>query len=108
MVGGDRFVEVFVDTPLAVCEGRDVKGMYALAREGKIKNFTGIDDPYESPLNPEVVIDTVGQTAEENADRILAYLVEQGFVIPSLNKESESFETTGGTQVEASALSARG
>ncbi|MBA2646915.1 MAG: bifunctional sulfate adenylyltransferase/adenylylsulfate kinase [Pyrinomonadaceae bacterium] len=107
MVGGDRFVEVFVDTPLAVCEGRDVKGMYALAREGKIKNFTGIDDPYESPLNPEVVIDTVGQTAEENADRILAYLVEQGFVVPSLNKESESFETEDGARVEAVAVSAR-
>ena len=107
MVGGDRFVEVFVDTPLDVCEGRDVKGMYALAREGKIKNFTGIDDPYESPLNPEVVIDTVGQTAEENADRILAYLVEQGFVVPSLNKESESFETEDGARVEAVAVSAR-
>jgi hypothetical protein len=81
--------------------------MYALAREGKIKNFTGIDDPYESPLNPEVVIDTVGQTAEENADRILAYLVEQGFVVPSLNKESESFETEDGARVEAVAVSAR-
>ncbi|HVF28803.1 MAG TPA: bifunctional sulfate adenylyltransferase/adenylylsulfate kinase, partial [Pyrinomonadaceae bacterium] len=89
MVGGDRFIEIFVDTPLEVCEGRDVKGMYALAREGKIKNFTGVDDPYESPLNPEVVIDTVRQTAEQNADRILAYLVEQGFVVPSLVKEDE-------------------
>ncbi|MDQ3252712.1 MAG: bifunctional sulfate adenylyltransferase/adenylylsulfate kinase [Acidobacteriota bacterium] len=83
--GGDGFIEVFVDTPLAVCEGRDVKGMYALAREGKIKNFTGIDDPYEPPLNPEIVIDTVRQSAEENAERILRHLIEQGFVQPSSN-----------------------
>lgn len=83
MVGGDRFIEIFVDTPLEVCERRDTKGMYALAREGKIKNFTGIDDPYEPPLNPEIVIDTVAQTAEDNAVRILAYLIEQGFILPS-------------------------
>ena len=83
MVGGDRFVEVFVDTPLEVCEGRDTKGMYRQAREGKLKNFTGIDDPYEPPHNPELVIDTVNRTAEENADLILAYLVGQGFVLPA-------------------------
>ena len=82
MIDGDRFVEVFVDTPLEVCEGRDVKGMYRQAREGKIKNFTGIDDPYESPLNPEIVLDTVSRSAEENAELILAYLVEHGFVLP--------------------------
>jgi adenylylsulfate kinase-like enzyme len=57
--------------------------MYALAREGKIKNFTGIDDPYEPPHNPEIVIDTIAQTAEENAERILAYLVRQGFILPA-------------------------
>ncbi|HVF51959.1 MAG TPA: adenylyl-sulfate kinase, partial [Pyrinomonadaceae bacterium] len=83
LVGDDRFVEIFVDTPLEVCEQRDTKGMYALAREGKIKNFTGIDDPYEPPLNAEIVINTVAQTAEENAERILAYLVEQGFIQPA-------------------------
>ncbi len=83
MVGSDRFVEVFVDAPLDVCEERDVKGMYRLAREGKIKNFTGIDDPYEPPLNPEIVIDTVAHSAEKNADLILAHLVAQGFVLPS-------------------------
>ncbi|HET6980355.1 MAG TPA: bifunctional sulfate adenylyltransferase/adenylylsulfate kinase [Pyrinomonadaceae bacterium] len=83
MVGTDRFIEIFVDAPLDVCEERDVKGMYRLAREGKIKNFTGIDDPYESPLNPEIVIDTVAHSAEENAALILAHLVEQGFILPS-------------------------
>lgn len=80
MVGSDRFIEVFVDTPLGVCEQRDTKGIYAQARRGEIKNFTGIDDPYETPLQPELTIDTVTMTAEENARSILRYLVEQGFV----------------------------
>jgi sulfate adenylyltransferase len=88
MVGDERFVEIFVDTPIQVCEQRDTKGMYALAREGKIKNFTGIDDPYEPPHNPELVIETVDCTAEENAERIIVYLVEQGFIRPML-KEAE-------------------
>ena len=80
MVGGDRFIEVFVDTPLEVCEARDTKGMYALAREGKVKNFTGIDDPYEPPFHPEIVIDTVRHTAEQNAQRVADYLMQQGFI----------------------------
>ncbi|HKS08476.1 MAG TPA: bifunctional sulfate adenylyltransferase/adenylylsulfate kinase [Pyrinomonadaceae bacterium] len=90
MVGTDRFIEIFVDAPLDVCEERDVKGMYRLAREGKIKNFTGIDDPYEPPHNPELVIDTVARSAEENAELILAYLVEQGFVLPSTSSLEET------------------
>ena len=85
LVGDDRFVEVFVDTPLGVCESRDVKGMYRQAREGKIKNFTGVDDPYEPPHNAELTLDTVGRTAEENAGLILAYLVGNGFVRPALS-----------------------
>ncbi len=80
MVGTERFIEIFVDTPLDVCETRDVKGMYAKARRGEIKQFTGIDDPYEAPLAPEITLDTVAQTAEENARRILAWLIEQGYV----------------------------
>jgi sulfate adenylyltransferase len=87
MVGDDRFVEIFVDTPLGVCEERDPKGMYAEARAGRIKGFTGIDDPYEPPLNPELVLDTVGASAEENAERVLAYLLEQGFVLRSIAEE---------------------
>jgi sulfate adenylyltransferase len=79
-VGKDRFVEVFVDTPLEVCEQRDVKGMYKKARAGKIKGFTGIDDPYERPDNPELVLDTVTYTPEENAYKILEYLLRCGFV----------------------------
>jgi len=85
MVGSDRFIEIFVDAPLNVCEERDVKGMYRLAREGKIKNFTGIDDPYEPPHNAELVIDTVARSAEENAELILAHLVGQGFIVPSIS-----------------------
>ncbi|CAN5867671.1 bifunctional sulfate adenylyltransferase/adenylylsulfate kinase [soil metagenome] len=82
MVGSEQFIEIFVDTPIDICEGRDTKGMYKQAREGKIKNFTGVDDPYEPPLNPELVIYTVKSSAEENAARILSYLVEGGFILP--------------------------
>ncbi len=80
MVGKDRFIEVFVDTPLEVCEQRDIKGMYAKARRGEIKGFTGIDDPYEPPDNPEITLDTVTHTAEENARAVLDYLISKGFV----------------------------
>jgi sulfate adenylyltransferase len=80
MIGGDRFCEIFVDTPLEICEERDPKGMYTLAREGQIKGFTGIDDPYEPPANPEITLDTVNHSAEENAERIVAYLIERGFI----------------------------
>jgi sulfate adenylyltransferase len=83
MIGTERFIEVFVDTPLEVCEERDPKGMYSRARAGQIKGFTGIDDPYEPPKNPEIVIDTVQCSAEENARRILAYLVAEGFICSS-------------------------
>jgi sulfate adenylyltransferase len=80
MVGTEHFVEVFVDTPLTVCEERDVKGMYAKARRGEIKDFTGIDDPYEPPEHPELMLDTVGRTPEDNARLILEYLRSNGFV----------------------------
>ncbi len=75
-----HFVEIYVDTPLEVCEARDVKGMYAKARRGEIKGFTGIDDPYEAPQNPELTLNTVDNTPEGNARHIIDYLVEQGFI----------------------------
>ncbi|HEY8186595.1 MAG TPA: bifunctional sulfate adenylyltransferase/adenylylsulfate kinase [Pyrinomonadaceae bacterium] len=81
MVGSNNFIEIFVDTPLEVCEARDTKGIYRLARAGKIKNFTGVDDPYEPPVNPEIVIDGANRSAEENADRIIAYLIERKFLL---------------------------
>ena len=81
LVGDDRFIEIFVETPLEVCESRDVKGLYAQARRGEIKGFTGIDDPYEAPNNPEIRLDTVQYTPEENARLVLQYLGEQGLLI---------------------------
>jgi sulfate adenylyltransferase len=82
IVGDDRFVEVFVDTPIEVCEERDVKGLYAKARRGEIKGFTGVDDPYEPPVNPEILLQTVHTTPEENARLIAAHLEEKGFLVP--------------------------
>jgi sulfate adenylyltransferase len=80
MVGSEHFVEVFVDTPIEVCESRDYKGMYAKARRGEIKGFTGIDDPYEAPEHPEITLDTVACTPEENARKIIEYLLKQGLL----------------------------
>jgi sulfate adenylyltransferase len=80
MVGSDHFVEVFVDTPLEVCERRDSKGVYAKARRGEITGFTGIDDPYEAPEDPTIVLETVVSAPEQNARRVLEYLERQGFV----------------------------
>jgi sulfate adenylyltransferase len=82
LVGADNFVEIFVDTPLEVCEERDIKGLYAQARRGEVKNFTGIDDPYEAPLNPEITLNTVNTPPEQNAYQIIAYLEQQGFLEP--------------------------
>lgn len=71
-----RFVEVYVSTPLSVCERRDPKGLYARARAGKVTQVTGIDDPYEMPQDPELVIDTSGSTVDECVKRILAHLAQ--------------------------------
>ena len=79
-IGRNRFIEVFVDTPLGVCEQRDAKGLYAKARRGEIKDFTGIDDPYEAPHHPEITLDTVAYSPEENARQIIDYLAQQGFL----------------------------
>ncbi len=72
-----NFLEVYVSTPLAECEKRDPKGLYKKARTGEISNFTGISDPYESPENPEIEINTFGISVEEAVNRILAHLAEQ-------------------------------
>ena len=81
-----NFVEVYCDTPIDVCEQRDVKGLYAKARnavaEGKGMGFTGVDDPYEAPLNPEVTIDTSKLSVEESANAIIAKLIELGYILP--------------------------
>lgn len=74
LVAENEFIEVFVDTPLSVCEQRDVKGLYAKARSGEIPNFTGISSPFEQPSNPEIRIDTTNTSAEEAADQIIEFI----------------------------------
>ncbi|MGD9652677.1 MAG: adenylyl-sulfate kinase, partial [Candidatus Dadabacteria bacterium] len=69
-----EFIEVYVDAPLEVCEERDVKGLYKKAREGVIKGFTGIDDPYEAPLNPEITIKTAETSLDDGAEIVISYL----------------------------------
>lgn len=80
LVEDGEFVEVFVDAPVEVCEERDVKGLYKKAREGVIKGFTGIDDPYEEPQKPEITIHTDKVSLEEGTQMVLDYLVEKKIV----------------------------
>ncbi len=75
-----RFVEVFMDCPLEACERRDVKGLYAKARAGELKQFTGISDPYEPPLHPEVVLHSDRETPTESADRLISRCRELGYL----------------------------
>jgi sulfate adenylyltransferase len=80
MMPEGNFIEVFVDTPAAECERRDVKGLYAKARRGEILGFTGIDDPYEAPSNPEILISTTELTPNHAAERIMQYLTQNDFI----------------------------
>jgi sulfate adenylyltransferase len=82
MVGEDRFIEVYVDTPIEVCEERDVKGLYARARRGQITGFTGVDDPYEAPVDPELTLKTVNIPPVENSRKIVGFLEERGYLQP--------------------------
>jgi adenylylsulfate kinase len=77
---GDRFIEVFVKASVEVCAERDVKGLYAKAFSGEIKEFTGVSDPYEEPLDPEIVLDTENETPEESASRLIALLEERQLI----------------------------
>ncbi|HLN93614.1 MAG TPA: adenylyl-sulfate kinase [Thermoanaerobaculia bacterium] len=77
---GDRFIEVFVKASVEVCAERDVKGLYEKAFKGEIKEFTGVSDPYEPPLNPELTLDTEHQSAEESANAILGLLEERQLI----------------------------
>ena len=76
MMAEDQFVEVFVNSPLEVCEDRDVKGLYKKARKGEIKNYTGISSPYEKPEHPDLVLDTANKSVEENVAKVLDFLEE--------------------------------
>jgi adenylylsulfate kinase len=77
---GDRFIEVFVKASVEVCAERDVKGLYEKAFKGEIKEFTGVSDPYEPPLNPEITLDTEHDSAEEDAAKILSLLEERQLI----------------------------
>jgi adenylylsulfate kinase len=81
-----EYIEVFVDTPLEVCEARDPKGLYKKARAGELRGFTGIDDPYEVPLSPEMVLSAAEKTPDVLADEIMTYLQQQG-ICPSLEDD---------------------
>lgn len=74
IIGADQFVEVFVDTPLSVCEARDIKGLYKKARAGEIADFTGISAPYESPIKPDIHIKTEEETLETAVERVSSFL----------------------------------
>ena len=80
LVGDGEFIEVFIDTPIEVCEQRDPKGLYKKARSGEIKQFTGIDSPYEAPENPEIVVKTAELTIEGCADLVLDHLRAKGYL----------------------------
>jgi adenylylsulfate kinase len=85
-----NFVEVYVKCPIDVCRQRDVKGLYKLADEGKIKEFTGVSDPYEEPEHPELVVETDKETIEQSVARILAKLEELGYLEPEAASEDEA------------------
>lgn len=78
---GENFIEIFVDTPIEVCEERDIKGLYARARRGQITGFTGVDDPYEAPADPEITLNTVENDPLTNARKIIEYLETQGLIV---------------------------
>jgi adenylylsulfate kinase len=80
LMDDDEFVEIFIDTPIEECEKRDPKGLYQKARQGDIKDFTGIDSPYEAPESAEITLDFSGQTAEQSAEQLFELLKQKGIV----------------------------
>jgi adenylylsulfate kinase len=89
-----EFIEVFVDTPIEVCESRDPKGLYKKARAGEIKGFTGINDPYEAPLSPELTLSAAEKTPDVLADEVIVYLQQQG-ICPSLEEDNINEQRAG-------------
>jgi bifunctional enzyme CysN/CysC len=81
LVEPGEFVEIFVDTPLATCEERDPKGLYKKARRGELQNFTGLDSPYEPPINPELTLNSTSETAADLADRIIEFMQQHGMLL---------------------------
>ena len=85
---------MFVDTPIEVCESRDPKGLYKKARAGEIKGFTGINDPYEAPLSPELTLSAAEKTPDVLADEVIVYLQQQG-ICPSLEEDNINEQRAG-------------
>ncbi|MBB3974793.1 adenylyl-sulfate kinase, partial [Hansschlegelia beijingensis] len=83
LVGEGEFLEIFVDTPLAVCEARDPKGLYARARAGQIPNFTGVSSPYERPQTPDLLLDTTRHAPEQLAQQVVDLITQKGLIQPS-------------------------
>ncbi len=81
------FIEIYCEAPLEVCAERDTKGFYAKAIAGEIKNFTGVSDPYEAPLNPELTLNTAEGTAEQHADTVIRFMEEKGYLTPQNDRE---------------------
>jgi len=86
---GGEFIEIFISTPINVCENRDVKGLYAKARNGEISNFTGIDSPYQIPESPEIIIENSIGTVDDAAIQIIKYLDEHGYLKPVQGIDNE-------------------
>lgn len=80
LVDDGEFIEVFIDTPLDVCESRDPKGLYKKARAGEIKHFTGIDSSYEIPNNPEIILDTSKNTLDQSVTQLITYLKQKHII----------------------------
>lgn len=89
------FIEVHVATPLSECENRDPKGLYKKARAGEIKGFTGIDDPYEVPEHAEIVLDTSGQTVTSQVEKVMAYLVDHGYILTTTERDQDVEQPQG-------------
>ena len=89
LMAPDEFIEIFVDTPLETCEERDPKGLYRKARRGELRNFTGLDSPYERARNPDLILDTAKNSANDLADRIIHFMRQCG-ILPTVKAESAS------------------
>ena len=87
---GLKFLEVFINTPIEICESRDPKGLYKKARAGEIKGFTGIDDPYETPVQPEIDLKTADQSPEQSASKLIEALIEHRILKPLTTTEDQS------------------
>ncbi len=88
MLNEGEFIEVYINTPIEICERRDPKGLYKKARAGLIKDFTGIDSPYQPPENPEIVIKNYGITIEDAANNVIKYLEIQGYLKPIQERDN--------------------